>query len=562
MIKHSDEISFALKNRNKIVGLTASFGTINPRTFADNRQLSKLDSDGWQIIFGRRGSGKTTLLATYAQYITQTDRLRSASIEINVPDFLNVVETSGSRKIKDSELAQIYFDDFMKHITKHLFNVFSQANPQSKFFRFSMNSSKRRYIEDLVTKIHETTETNTESGIGVRKEVRKGRNVDAIAQSQKKGAAKLKIGVKEKDSLSIEGQLAADAGFERLEKTQTTENLQGTISYRNFKFNYSETRNLIEELLDALGFEKLYVFLDEWSELDRTGATEIQPFFADLIKRVFWKNPKFVLKIGAIRNHTRLNTTVKNGGIVGLELAADIFELNLDAVYAENEMTRVEFFEELVFKHLAACNEKLLDFKSPAEPSQNNEGTTYGTLDVHPLETFITHIFKSRDAFKLLVEGSGNLPRDFLEMIDAIAQVRKFSVDQLWTIKDVKNGVRDHYIRNKHSSIKNDQVLEDICSKIIAAVKKNKSRLIAVKNNSDSNILFGIANLYHRRFLHDVSLADIPPLLRNSHSFYYADLGMMLDVSREMLEDPASPNEECPLRGDEEAKDIENYIIE
>ena len=84
----------------------------------------------------------------------------------------------------------------MKHITKHLFNVFSQANPQSKFFRFSMNSSKRRYIEDLVTKIHETTETNTESGIGVRKEVRKGRNVDAIAQSQKKGAAKLKIGVK------------------------------------------------------------------------------------------------------------------------------------------------------------------------------------------------------------------------------------------------------------------------------------------------------------------------------------------------------------------------------
>lgn len=554
MSKAAADISTALRLRNKFIGLTASFSKIDPRTFADNRQLSKLDTDDWQIVFGRRGAGKTTLLATYAQYITQTDRIKSASIEVNVPDFVSVVESNGTRKIKDAELAQIYFDDFVRFISNHLFEVFSTANNKSKFYRFGVKSQKMKYVEDLILKIRASTSVQEESPIGGNKKATSKRQSRSTLAKDAGVSADLSIGLKKSGAPSAEGKLQAGYGHE--EKAKVTEDFQGSVTYRHFKLDYALTRQLIEELLTALGFEKLYIFLDEWSELDRTGATEIQPYFADLVKRVFWKNPKFVLKIGAIRNHTRLNSTTKMDGIIGLELAADIFELNLDSVYTESEINRIRFFEELVFRHLAVCNPELLAFQ------RHEEVTPYGTLHGRPVETFITHIFKSRDVFKTLVVGSGSLPRDFIEMFDSIAQNRKFSVDPLWSMADAKSAVRDHYLKNKHSSIRRDSLAMSICEKIMVAVKKNGSRLVIIQNNASNDVLLGIANLYHRRFLHDVSLSDIPPLLRNSHSFFYADLGLQFDVSREKFEDASDHNEVFPLQGDEEAKDIVKYLIQ
>lgn len=554
MSKVAADISTALSLRSKRVGLSASFGKTDPRTFADNRQLSKLDTDDWQIVFGRRGAGKTTLLATYAKYITQADCIKSASIEVYVPDFVSVVESNVTRKIKDSELAQIYFDDFIRFISKHLFEVFSTANTNSKFFRFGVKSQKMKYIEDLILKIRTSTSVPQESPFGGIKRARSNHQSRATSAKDANISAEASIRLNKSGIPLAEGKLKA--GYDHEEKTKVTEDLQNNIIYRHFKLDYALTRQLIEDLLAALGLDKLYIFLDEWSELDRTGATEIQPYFADLVKRVFWKNPKFVFKIGAIRNHTRLNSNTKIDGIIGLELAADIFELNLDSIYHESETRRIGFFEDLVFRHLAVCNSELLAFQ------RHKEITLYGTLDGSPIETFITHIFKSREIFKTLVIGSGNLPRDFIEMFDSIAQRRNFSVDPLWSMGDAKSAVRDHYLKNKHSSIRGDNLAMSVCTKIMNTVRKNGSRLVIVQNDSSSNILLGIATLYYRRFLHDVPLWEIPPLLRNSHSFYYADLGLQFDVSRDKFEDASEHNEICPLQGDEEAKDIAKYIIQ
>ena len=102
----------------------------------------------------------------------------------------------------------------------------------------------------------------------------------------------------------------------------------------NFKFDYFRTRDIVVDLLDALKIEQLFIFIDEWSELDRSAVRNIQPFFAELLKKVFWNNQRFVVKIGAVRNQTKLITKIKRSGPIGLEPGADIFEINLDEAYA------------------------------------------------------------------------------------------------------------------------------------------------------------------------------------------------------------------------------------
>jgi hypothetical protein len=555
MSKVASQISAALAVRNKLIGLTASLNKTNPRTFADNRQLKKLDSDDWQIVFGRRGAGKTTLLATYAQYITRDDRLNSASLEINVPDFITKIETNGKNKINDSEIAQIYFDDFIRFLSDQLFKVFASANRDSKFFRFGLKSQKMRYIEDVVLQIRTSTSAQMEAQFGVNKEMSKKREQRTSSESDTEASIDAGIALTEHGAPSA--QLKVSTKFDHDKRNKITEDIEDKVEYRHFKIDYAKTRYLIEELLDILGLEKLYIFLDEWSELDRTGSTEVQPYFADLIKRVFWKNPKFVFKVGAIRNHTRLNCTSKSNGIIGLELAADIFELNLDEVYSENEINRILFFEELVFRHLAVCNPELLAFQ------KNEEFTHYGTLHGRPVETFITHLFKTKEVFNTLVVGSGSLPRDFIEMFDSIAHTKKFRVDPPWSISDIKLAIRDHYLKNKHATIKRDDVAMHLCEKIMKTVKRNGSRLIIIKNSSKESTLLGVATLYHRRFLHDMPMAVVPSLLRNSHCFYYADLGLQFDVSREKFEDASDHDDACPLSGDEEdERDVLQYIID
>lgn len=553
MQRASDEISLALQNRNRLIGLTASFNKIDPQTFADNRQLRKLDTPDWQVVFGRRGAGKTTLLATYAQYITKADRIKYASIELNVPDFISVVESDSGKKIKDSIIAKIYFDDFIRVIADHVYNVFTSQNTNSKFYRRFQISEKKRHIEDIVLELKKSTASVVETEFGGATKVTTKTKEHASSTNKVSGRLDAGIGV---DATGLPHMhLGLNGHTNRGSEQEASEDRLKSVAIKNFKLNYSRTRQLIEELLDALGLEKLYIFIDEWSELDRTGTTTIQPHFADLIKRVFWKNPKFVFKLGAVRNHTRLTTSLKAKTIVGLELGADIFEINLDDAYVDGEINKIAFFEELIFRHLAACNKNLLDFQ------REGNITPYGTPGGRPIDTFITHIFKNRDVFKTLVIGAGNLPRDFIEMFDAIAQRRNFSVVPTWTLGEIKSAIKTHYLSNKQSTIKGDNELEDICKKIMRLVKSNKCRLIIVPAQSDLKIIRATAVLYHKRLIHDVNMNEIPPLLRNTHEFYYADLGLEFDVSREKFEDLTEQIDVCPLAGDEEEDSVQQFIL-
>ncbi len=214
----------------------------------------------------------------------------------------------------------------------------------------------------------------------------------------------------------------------------------------------------------------------------------------------------------------------------GLELSSDIFQINLDRHYAQDDEGRISFFEDLIFRHLCFCNNNLKDFESESDLSE------YNTPRGRPLSSFFEYIFKTKEVLKLLIHASGALPRDFLQLFDILAKNKNFSIATPWTVKDVVEATIAHFVTNKHSLIEKDEIAQKLYSKIIDRVTKNGDRLIVVPNSSPQETLMGFESLYHNRFIHDVSLFQIPSKHRNNYTFYYADLGLEIDANKKKKE--------------------------
>ena len=182
-------ISVALERRPKMLPLRATFDSINLRVFADNKQLQQIDNANWQVLFGRRGAGKTTLLATYASYITRNvETTNRASIELNVTDFISVLENGEIGKTSDIEVAQIYFADFLEKIAMHLFQVFSKEDKKSKFVRLFLSSEKRDYIQDLILRLVDSIKKPTPTDFGAkRKATRRETSISSKSENDSHG---------------------------------------------------------------------------------------------------------------------------------------------------------------------------------------------------------------------------------------------------------------------------------------------------------------------------------------------------------------------------------------
>jgi hypothetical protein len=289
--------------------------------------------------------------------------------------------------------------------------------------------------------------------------------------------------------------------------------------------------------------------------LDRSATRNIQPFFAELLKKVFWNNERFVVKIGAVRNQTKLSTKVRNSGPIGLELGADIFELNLDEVYTNPAMNKTKFYEELIFKHLSYCNPDLNEFR------QAEDVDFYGTRLIRPMETFITYIFKSRQEFETLIGGAGGLPRDFVEIFDSLARARDFSVSPAWNMREVKSSIREHCVKNKQSDIRDDRDVFGVFAKIIALVQSNNSRIILVGRNSSRKLLNIVGEFYHKRLLHDIPVLSVPVLIRPRYYMYSVDLGLLYDANLVHMGDATESTDIFEFNRIDAPEKIRRYVL-
>jgi hypothetical protein len=261
----------------------------------------------------------------------------------------------------------------------------------------------------------------------------------------------------------------------------------------------------LADLVSILGGKRVWFLIDEWSEI----PVDLQPYLADLFRRVVLPVKDITVKIAAIEHRTNFSILKSHGEYIGLELGADISaDLNLDdfLVFDNNQEKSVDFIASLIFRHYKS---------SPTDHPQ--------IADANEL---IGGIFTQRPVFDEFVRAVEGVPRDALNLI---AKVVTKAFGKQITMNHVRAGASDWYNQDKAAVIRNDTELADLLQYIVTEVigtRRARAFLLS------SRIRFaGVDKLFDSRLLHilkkNVSSNDEPGA---RYDVYKIDYGCYVDL--------------------------------
>ncbi len=243
----------------------------------------------------------------------------------------------------------------------------------------------------------------------------------------------------------------------------------------------------LEKALELLGSDLLVIILDEWVAL----ADEVQPFFAERLKRLFFSSKKVCFKIASIDYRSSMRIE-KNERMIGFEKGADIFyDIDLDdyLVYDANKEHVEEIFAEILYNHIF--------FHLP----EKNAALSLPRRD--KAEFVRKNLFTTKDALLELVRAGEGVVRDFLQIF-TYAYFNHFLLNREEIkigVLDIRKAARDWYQRDKLNAITGNLRLSDCLSEIIAKViGDKKARSFMIKQELSRNEI--ILALYDARLLH------------------------------------------------------------
>lgn len=172
------------------------------------------------------------------------------------------------------------------------------------------------------------------------------------------------------------------------ENAKNTSNERKQNAHIRYSFTFSKFSFLLEELLEITD-TRIILLLDEWTFI----PPDIQPYFAEFIRRTLFPIPRVKFKIAVIPQGNQFQSVINDHNI-GFAIGDDIkFELDLDRVYSIDKAPEdmISFCFGFLCKHLSAM------------------------LKVSITESdFIWNMFKNKRAALMLVRASEGNPRDFI----------------------------------------------------------------------------------------------------------------------------------------------------
>ncbi len=335
--------------------------------FVDPGILPQVDNINSQIIYGRRGTGKTHVLRVLQSSLkthgnicvlyvdARTFGSTSQFADVNVP--LPARCTSLWRDL----LGEVYNGllDFVVH----------QEGPDVDSALEHLNLFEEGFLSPLrVIKQESATDKQTSK------------------VSSKSGAdAKL--------SLTTSALTASVSG----ERAQEVE------SASTYSFEYSDKvifSSICSPITKILAFfnAQLFILLDEWSTL----PLDVQPYFAEFIKRSFLPLANVAFKIGTLEYRSDFGANTPNG-LIGFEIGADISAfLDIDDyyVYDRNPEGITNAFASILVRHLS-----------------NDLPQGYlAQLGIETGEKLASKLFTERKVFQELVRASEGVVRDLINI--------------------------------------------------------------------------------------------------------------------------------------------------
>lgn len=512
--------------------------------FVDNRQITQLETNDWQVIFGRRGTGKTTLLNAFSQHITRKKK-NVYCLKIDMRQCFPSASGISPKNYTDFEISIGYFYEFIRIFSRNLFAEYTEDNsltPLQKLIRRVRGHGSE--LDDLVLQICEIAEYQL-----LYKQPKSSRTQASAKNGSATGSSQSSSGSLSIDAIQLQssGKITSDSNRHVIKETIDNE----TIEYiYDVARRYQPLKRCLDDLLRLIEADHLYILIDEWADLNRVKDDLVQPIFAELLRKTFSDTEKISIKIASIKGATRLNVWDRQGGL-GLELGADIFEAcDLDQIYTTEENS-VSFFKELIFRRLCKVNKDILSY------SKKN---SQGLVTYKPQENFFSYLFKDEESLSDIVKGGGKIPRDFVVLFCFCAQHMNFKVSRRWGKGQILKAITNHSIQTRHETVSSNDDKGRLFYEIIEVSKNTGSRLFLVGRNLSEAARSVVGDLYHRRLIHPTDPSIIPLSIRSEYDCYYIDYGYFLEAAEYVKN--GENVQSCPFSSDSPEEKISPYVVE
>jgi hypothetical protein len=450
-------------------------------TFVDSAPLyDLLSTQNSQVIYGRRGTGKTHALKFLSEQVVKKGDL-AIYLDLRSVGSNGSIYGDVSRNL--AERASTLILDVLRAVYDELLQtavgqIDSALNPEQITVR----------IDDLaaaISRVEITGETKTQEKI--TESSTKTADSNASASLSYKDA---KIGVSATSSVKNSGG-----------KEQTRQQSGRELIHLNF----GTVMNALSGLLDVLGKPRLWLLIDEWSEI----PVDLQPYLADLLRRTVLPVGAITVKIAAIEHRSNFAIKETRGEYTGIELGADVSaDLNLDdfLVFENNQAKATNFFKNLIFKHYSTSDGALRDIDTP--------------------EKLIQLAFTQVPVFEEFVRAVEGVPRDALNLA---AKVATKGYGQKIAMQHVRAAARDWYQQDKASVIRGNADLGELLERVIdEVIGKRRARAFLFGSSVRDE---RIDQLFDSRLLHvlkkNISSNDEPGI---RYDVYKIDYGCYVDL--------------------------------
>ena len=449
--------------------------------------LSNPDS---QILFGRRGTGKTHVLAYLSSELTDNGIV---AVQLDMRTIGSAGGIYSDSRLSIAERAtRLLVDTLCAIHDQVLSKVLDHAE--------ELDLSKLGPLLDKF--IEASTEVVVEGGIQIEEST-------GLSQKLTENRA---VGVSSNvDSFGVSGELSTETLSHSSESASTRRE-----GKERLRVHFSSVGNELKNVVNSLPGSTLWIILDEWSEL----PLDLQPYLADLLRRTILPIKGVSVKIAAIEQRCRFRISSPDAGHIGIEVGADVAaSVNLDEflVFDNNAEQAKNFFQELLFKHVAAMVQETDEFNLPTTSSK-----------------FINATFTQKVAFEEFARSAEGIPRDAINIIGIAAQK---ALDSQISLPDIRVAARTWYSRAKQQAVATKNDAQDLLNWIIDEVIQHRQAKAFLLSTDVQDELIDF--LYDARVLHlikqGVSAQDIPGKRFNVYSLDYGCYVDLINTTREPM---------------------------
>lgn len=326
------------------------------------------------IVFGRRGTGKTHAL----KYLAETEKSKGNRVV-----YIDMEQDVGSTEGRYADTSL----NFSERATRLVVDVLSLVHTQLLEAAFAGQVGVQ--IDVLDRMLDHFQEVLVAQQVEAESEASEQRSQGSTASAQ--------VGA------SMAGpSLGINIGGSSSEAIRTTQRLRASGPVRH-RIHFGGVTQSMKQAIEADSASRFWLLLDEWSGV----PIDLQPFLAEMLRKLFFGIPKVTVRIGAISHRSEWRIAGERGDYIGAEIGAEIFPLlDLDEFVVFPARSREEqaerslnFFRSLLSRHISTA----LIGMNEDPPESDNE--------------LVSSLFTQVTALQEVVRAAEGVPRDALNIV-------------------------------------------------------------------------------------------------------------------------------------------------